>query len=97
MSKPRTYCCSAHCRSCNTHFGSDAAFDRHRVGEHGLRACKDPEEVIRKDGSPWFENVEGDCRVTENLLSDVLVWREAGSAEKVRGAFAQREEKGLGA
>jgi len=37
------------CRGCNQYFNSNAAFDKHRVGdfEHGRR-CRTPEEMIAK-------------------------------------------------
>lgn len=45
------------CRGCNEYFNSNGAFDKHRVGRHGIdRRCMTPQEmldagfVIREDG-----------------------------------------------
>jgi len=42
------------CRGCNTYFKSTAAFDKHRVGKHGVyegplrRRCLTPVEMVEK-------------------------------------------------
>lgn len=37
------------CRGCNRYFNSNGAFEKHRIGEHGVnRRCMTEEEMIAK-------------------------------------------------
>jgi hypothetical protein len=48
----------AHCPSCCAHFSSDRAFDKHLASPQSDASCFDPSTITRKDGSPYFVQVE---------------------------------------
>lgn len=58
--------CRYHCGACQRHFASEAAFDAHRIGEHGLpngdpegRRCSAPHEDDRVGSEPGRCDVYG--------------------------------------
>jgi hypothetical protein len=80
-----TRTCSSHCRSCRRHFAGDVAFDKH-LGKQFHQPCRHPEDVKSRDGSDWFEAIEGECRISgSDVLKPITIWRQAGVAERVKG------------
>lgn len=84
--------CRACCPSCDLHFTSDGAFERHLA----ISGHRDPREARRKDGSPAFavRTVDGRCRM---VVADrdgrpvpprvVVLWEIAGQRERAGAAF----------
>jgi hypothetical protein len=75
--------CRAHCRSCNSHFSSDSAFDAHRIFEPGHkddwehRVCADLHDTTDRNGRQVFgvKDEHGVCAVASaQELRDVRVW-----------------------
>ncbi len=70
---------AAHCKACCEHFKSDAAFEKHRVGDFddaGSRQCLTPEELRkpRKNGKQvLYETARG--WVTERMPETVVAAR----------------------
>lgn len=93
----RTKGCTLHCRRCGRHFAGDAAFDRHRAGDHKAdpksldgRRCRNPEN------DKWFEAVVGACRIAVpgQLDTEITIYRRAGSEERLKGVAPQDVAKG---
>jgi len=77
--------CSSHCRSCGRHFAGDVAFDKH-LGKLAHHPCRHPEDVKTGDGLPWFEEVEGECRISgSEVLKPITIWRQRGAAQRTKG------------
>ncbi len=53
----KTPTCTYHCRSCNSHFSSLAAFDEHRVDQ---KQC-----YIKYDD---YDVTEGECRISDDKV-----------------------------
>lgn len=74
--------CKYHCVSCDECFRSIAAFDGHRRGSFykNTRHCCEPDSVMRADGSPALEGIEGRCRHgNERGIFESTVYRVAGA------------------
>jgi hypothetical protein len=99
MTSP-TRTCASHCRSCDRHFAGDGAFDRHRGGgfagdgkRRDTRHCKDP---ARDD---WYEAIEGECRISapNEPPKQIVIWRQAGSAERLQGVGPREGRRSVSA
>lgn len=85
--------CTHHCASCDRHFTSLDAFDRHFFrDEAGWPHCQDPAGVERsvRNPAPFFASVEGVCELsgTGGVPVPALLWFRADAVERARRRFA---------
>jgi hypothetical protein len=77
--------CTHHCGSCQRHFTSLEAFDRHRVGSFrdpsDPRRCESPIEAVNSAGEPVMEIRDpGACTIVGE--KPALVWGLVGARER---------------
>lgn len=78
----RTKTCTHHCRECQSHFSSLAAFDAHKPRSSSLGYCQWPEDA------PLNPIPGGECRIASGSpLTDVTIWEHA-NAQLARERYA---------
>ena len=76
--------CKYHCRACDSHFTSLAAFDCHRQGTAQERSCADPDTAERLQ----IVTEQGLCDISGPSDREPVILYEHDTADRLRAVFA---------